>query len=151
MVMGVCGLVGKSEKKRIGQAHVVGAVFTFALGFLILAGILMVFTSMRANIMDDIKGERSKEILNFVSISSSKLASLNASRAYLKITLPQKVGDEAYTLFGGENGNVIILKAKTFSANVSSPAKFSGLFDSNYENAVLAFENDVIVIKGVSD
>lgn len=126
-------------------------MLTFAMGVAILIGIVFVFSSMQSSILEDIRNPQSMEVLDYVASASLGLVRINATTSYVIVTLPRKIGDSAYTISGNGPGDRIMLITPEISANVSSPAPFSGQFDSNYETAMLKYEAGRITIRGVSD
>lgn len=125
-------------------------MLTFALGVVILGSIVFVFGSMQSDILEDIRKPQSMEVITYVAASSSNLVKLNATISYVIITLPRNIGDSTYTITGNELGDRIMLISPEISVNISSPAPFSGEFNSNYEIAMLRYESGKITIKGVS-
>ncbi len=126
-------------------------MLTFAMGVAILIGIVFVFTSMQSDVLEGVRNPQSMEVLNYVASASMSLVRINATTSYVIITLPRKIGDSTYTISGNGPGNKIMLISQEISANVSSPAPFSGQFDSNYETAMLKYEAGRITIRGVSN
>ena len=137
--------------RRAGQSNVMMLILTFATGVAIMGGIFFVFGSMRSNVMGDIRIPQSDEVLNYVASSASNLVKINATTSYAIITLPRKIGDSTYTISGNEYGDKIMLISPEISRNISSPAPFSGAFESNYETAMLKYEDGKITIRGVSN
>lgn len=126
-------------------------ILTFSTGIALLGGIFFIFNSMRSDVLTDIQMPQSKEVLNYVAASSANLVKINATTAYAIITLPNRIGDSPYTITGSAYGDKIVLISPKVSINVSSPAPFSGEFQSNYETAMLRYESGRIIIRGVSD
>lgn len=126
-------------------------ILTFSTGVAILGGIFFVFNSMRSDVLTDIRTPQSREVLNYVAASSANLVKINATTSYSIITLPKKIGDSLYTITGSAYGDKIMLINPEISINVSSPAPFSGEFQSNYETAMLRYEGGKITIRGVSN
>gem|GEM_PF-2012764 len=93
------------------------------------------------------------EVLNYVAAVSSNLVKINATSSYAIITLPRKIGDSEYIITGNGLGDRIMLISPELSVNVSSPARFKGEFQSNYETAAVWYDSSAgeITIRGVSD
>lgn len=126
-------------------------MLTLAMGVAVLGGIIVVFNSMQSGVLGDIRTPQSMEALNYVAAASSSLVRINATSSYIVITLPRKIGDSTYRISGNEYGDKIMLISPELSINVSSPAPFSGEFQSSFENAMLRYEAGRITIRGVSD
>ncbi len=125
-------------------------MLAFAIGVAILGSIVFVFGSMQYNVLESIRTPQSMEVIAYVAATSSSLMKVNATTSYVIITLPRKIGDSAYTITGSALGDSILLISPEMSVNISSPAPFSGEFNSNYENAMLRYESGKITIRGVS-
>ncbi|VVB59202.1 Uncharacterised protein [uncultured archaeon] len=121
------------------------------MGIAILIGIVFVFGSMQSDVLGGIRDPQSMEVLDYVASASQSLVRINATTSYVIVTLPRKIGDSAYTISGNGPGDKIMLTTPEISVNVSSPAPFSGQFDSNYETAMLKYEAGRLTIRGVSD
>lgn len=128
-------------------------MLTFAIGVAILGGVVLVFSSMQSNVLNDIRIPQSMEVLNYVAAVSLNLVKINATSSYAVLTLPRKIGDSEYIITGSGLGDRIMLISPEFSANVSSPAHFKGVFQSNYETAVILYDSSAgnITIRGVSN
>ncbi len=134
-----------------GQANIIATMLSFAMGVAILGSIIFVFGSMQSDILESIRAPQSREVLNYVAAASSALVNINATSSYVIITLPRRVGDLEYMISGSDYGDKIMLISPEISVNVSSPAPFSGEFESNYGNLMLRYEGGSITIRGVSD
>jgi hypothetical protein len=137
--------------QRSGQSNVIGTMLTFAIGVAILGGVVLVFSSMQSNVLNDIRTPQSMEVLNYVAATSSSLVKINATSSYAIITLPRKIGDSEYIITGSGLGDKIMILGNEISANVSSPAPFIGMFQSNYEKAMIRYDAGNIIMTGVSD
>lgn len=124
-------------------------MLTFAIGFFMLLGLVLLFNMMQTTVLSDIRTPQAMEVLNYVAAASESIMKINASSSYIIITPPKKIGDSTYTIKGSISGDRIVLESPEISENISSPTFFKGEFDSNYEHAMLLYDGGNITIKGV--
>ena len=139
------------SKKRKGQILIIEEVMMFALGALIIVGIIYIFDMVNDGVLEFVQDGQTEEIGGYIKAHVVLLNSMNCTRCHITIKIPETIGGEEYTIYGMENKKSILIhnddriwSEKNVSVDVVGLSQGSKMLRLEYDNGI-------IFMRGVND
>ncbi len=123
----------------------------FALGALIIIGIIFIFKVVNDGILEFVQDGQTEEINGYIKAHIVSLNSMNCTRCHITIKIPETIGGEEYTIYGAENKKKILIhnndriwSEKNLSVDVVGLSHGSKMLRLEYDDGI-------IFMRGVND
>lgn len=140
-----------NKKKRKGQILIIEEMMMFALGALIIIGIIFIFKVVNDGILEFVQDGQTEEINGYIKAHIVSLNSMNCTRCHITVKIPETISGEEYTIYGAENKKKILIhnddriwSEKNLSVDVVGLSYGSKMLRLEYNDGV-------IFMRGVND
>ncbi len=138
-------------RKRKGQTLILEEVMMFALGILIIIGMIFIFDEINNGILEFVEKGEAEEVNSYIKSHIMSLKNMDCTKCHITIKIPEYIGGKEYTIYGEENKKKILIhnngqlwNEKNVSVEVIGLSRGSSMLRLEYYNGL-------VMIRGVSD
>ncbi len=123
----------------------------FTLGILIIIGVIYIFDVVNDGILDFVQDGQAEEVNGYIKAQIVSLNSMNCTKCHIIFQIPETIGGEEYTIYGGKNKKRILTHNENHVWNEKNLS--IDVIGMSHGNKMLRldYDNGVIVMRGVND
>ncbi|RLG15582.1 MAG: hypothetical protein DRN71_00875 [Candidatus Nanohalarchaeota archaeon] len=130
---------------------IIEEMMMFALGALIIIGIIFIFREVNDGILEFVQDGQTEEVNGYIKAHIVSLKSMNCTRCHVTIKIPETISGQDYTIYGEESKRRLLIHnngriwcEKNLSADISGRSSGSKMLRLEYDEGV-------IMMRGVND
>lgn len=140
-----------SRKKRKGQVLILEEMIMFGLGVTIIAGTIFLFNYINDKILEHIENDQAEEIASYIQSHVTSLYSIDCTKCYITVKIPERIGKNTYTILGEDSKNTLLIHDNNRIWNEKSlPVMLSGTEEGS-GMLRLEYSNGEIILRGVNN